>query len=132
MSACDPKTAMASLDQSYGGYNLTAIVDAIASNDQATLKAVSGKQYDVEALGNAIKASGKPLLSDNAGKAPKRRGSFLVDSGVAAKDMNFCAFALLGECPEIAAALLRSRKINFYDDQVFVKQPDRPLGRNRV
>jgi len=37
--------------------------------------------------------------------------------------MNFRAFALLGECPEIAAALLQSRKINFYDDQVFVKQP---------
>jgi hypothetical protein len=39
------ETAMASLDQSYGGYNLTAIVDAIASDDQETLKAQSGKQY---------------------------------------------------------------------------------------
>jgi hypothetical protein len=56
------ETATASLDQSYGGYNLTAIVDAIASDDQATLKAQSGKQYNVEALGQAIKASGKPLL----------------------------------------------------------------------
>src|SRR5512147_1255334 len=39
------ETATASLDQSYGGYNLTAIVDAIASDDQETLKAQSGKQY---------------------------------------------------------------------------------------
>ena len=117
------ETATASLDQSYGGYNLTAIVDAIASDDQATLKAQSGKQYNVEALGQAIKASGKPLLSESAGETPKRKGSFLLDSGVAAKDMNFRAFALLGECPEIAAALLQSDKINFYDDQVFVKQP---------
>jgi hypothetical protein len=62
-------------------------------------------------------------LSESAGEAPKRKGSFLLDSGVAAKDMNFRAFALLGECPEIAAALLQSNKINFYDDQVFVKQP---------
>jgi hypothetical protein len=52
------ETATASLDQSYGGYNLTAIVDAIASDDQETLKAQSGKQYNVEALGQAIKASG--------------------------------------------------------------------------
>jgi len=37
--------------------------------------------------------------------------------------MNFRHFALLGECPEIAAALLQSGKINFYDDQIFVKQP---------
>jgi ectoine hydroxylase-related dioxygenase (phytanoyl-CoA dioxygenase family) len=117
------ETAMATLDKSYGGYNLTAIVDAIASDDQATLKAQSGKQYNVEVLGQAIKASGKPLLSETAGEAPKRKGSFLLDSGVAARDMNFRTFALLGECPEIAAALLRSRKINFYDDQVFVKQP---------
>ena len=62
-------------------------------------------------------------MSETAGEAPKRKGSFLLDSGVAAKDMNFRAFALLGECPEIAAALLQSDKINFYDDQVFVKQP---------
>jgi hypothetical protein len=117
------EAATASLDQSYGGYNLTAIVDAIARDDQATLKAQSGKQYNVEALGQAIKASGKPLLRESPGEAPKRNGSFLLDSGVAAKNMNFRAFALLGECPEIAAALLQSRKINFYDDQIFVKQP---------
>ena len=73
------------------------------------------------ARSQAIKASGKPLLSESAGEAPKRKGSFLLDSGVAAKDMNFRAFALLGECPEIAAALLQSNKINFYDDQIFVK-----------
>ena len=40
------ETSMASLDQSYGGYNLTAIVDAIANDDQETLKAQSGKQYN--------------------------------------------------------------------------------------
>ena len=60
------ETAMASLDRSFGGYNLTKIVDAIASDDQATLKAASGKQYNVEALGQAIKASGKPPLVDGA------------------------------------------------------------------
>src|SRR4051794_16352703 len=73
------ETTTASLDQSYGGYNLTAIVDAIAQDDQATLKAQSGKQYNVEALGQAIRASGKPLLSETAGEAPKRKGSFLLD-----------------------------------------------------
>ena len=116
-------TAMNELDRSYGGYNLTAIVDAIAGDDQAALKAQSGKQYDVEALGQAIRASGKPLLKEASSEAPKRKGSFLLDTGVAAKDKSFRHFVLLGECPEIAAALLRSEKINFYDDQVFVKQP---------
>jgi Phytanoyl-CoA dioxygenase (PhyH) len=114
---------MAALDRSYGGYNLTAIVDAIANGDQSALKAQSGKQYDVEALGQAIKASGKPLLKDVQVTPPKRKGSFLLDTGVAAKDQSFRHFALLGECAEIAAALLKSEKINFYDDQIFVKEP---------
>lgn len=62
------ETATASLDQSYGGYNLTAIVDAIASDDQETLKAQSGKQYNVEALGQAIRAS----ASRCSARAPAR------------------------------------------------------------
>jgi ectoine hydroxylase-related dioxygenase (phytanoyl-CoA dioxygenase family) len=115
--------ALVALDRSYGGYNLTAIVDAIANNDQSALKAQSGKQYDVEALGQAIRVSGKPLLKDEQGTPPKRRGNFFVDTGIAAKDQCFRHFALLGECPEIAAVLLKSQKVNFYDDQIFVKEP---------
>jgi ectoine hydroxylase-related dioxygenase (phytanoyl-CoA dioxygenase family) len=67
-----------------------------------------------------VKSSGKPLLLD---KTENAKGSFLLDTGVAARLREFRQFSLGDAAPEIAAALLDSDKINFFGDQIFVKEP---------
>jgi len=67
-----------------------------------------------------VKSSGKPLLLD---KTEDAKGSFLLDTGVAARLREFRQFSLGDAVPEIAAALLDSDKINFFGDQIFVKEP---------
>jgi ectoine hydroxylase-related dioxygenase (phytanoyl-CoA dioxygenase family) len=67
-----------------------------------------------------VQTSGKPLLLD---KSEDAKGSFLLDTGIAARSREFRQFSLGGAAPEIAAALLDSDKINFFGDQIFVKEP---------
>lgn len=115
--------AMATLDQSYGGYDLTAIAQAVEDDDFSTLKAQSDRQYGVEALAAVIKQSGATLLRDESIRNSGKSGHFCVDTGVASRNAVFRRFVIDGPGPEIAANLLRSDKINFYDDQVLVKGP---------
>ena len=52
-----------------------------------------------------------------------RHGSFLLDTGIAARLREFRRFALNGAAPEIAANLLGGEQVNFFGDQIFVKEP---------
>jgi ectoine hydroxylase-related dioxygenase (phytanoyl-CoA dioxygenase family) len=67
-----------------------------------------------------IKSSGKPFLLDTT---PAASGSFLLDTGVVARHRAFRRFSLSGPGPEIAAALVGSTVVNFFGDQIFVKEP---------
>src|SRR5437879_3584478 len=67
-----------------------------------------------------IKSRGKPLLFEDA-KASK--GSFLLDTGIAARLRDFRRFCTAGAVPEIAGALLDSEQVKFFGDQIFVKEP---------
>jgi hypothetical protein len=93
---------------------------AAEANDERSLQAISDGQYNIDAIVDYVKSSGKPLLLDNTDNA---KGSFLLDTGIAARLREFRQFSLNGAAPEIAGSLLGSEKINFFGDQVFVKEP---------
>jgi ectoine hydroxylase-related dioxygenase (phytanoyl-CoA dioxygenase family) len=90
------------------------------ADDQAALEAMSDGQYNIAGLMEYVKASGKPLLID---RPTNSKGSFFLDSGIAARQRDFRNFSLHGPAPEIAAALLASTQVNFFGDQIFVKEP---------
>jgi hypothetical protein len=112
--------AVTTLGQSPSGYDLSALTKAFEVDDWRALKAESGGQHDVAGIMEYIKSSGKPLLVDNTEAA---KGSFLLDSGIAARLRDFRRFCIAGAVPEIAGALLDSDKVNFFGDQIFVKEP---------
>jgi hypothetical protein len=112
--------AVTTLGQSPSGYDLSALTKAFEGDDWRALKAESGGQHDVAGIMEYIKSSGKPLLVDNTEAA---KGSFLLDSGIAARLRDFRRFCIAGAVPEIAGALLDSDKVNFFGDQIFVKEP---------
>ena len=111
--------ATETLRESPAGYDLTAITTAAETNDISALIAQSAGQYDIAGLVNFIRDSDHPLLLENEAA----KGSFLLDTGVAARNQAFKRFCLTGALPEIAAALLRSSRVNFLGDQIFVKEP---------
>src|ERR1700751_906397 len=74
--------AVHSMGNSPSGYDLSALTKAIEGNDQQTLRANRDDQPDVAGIVEYIRASGKPLLFD---EATARNGSFLLDTGIAAR-----------------------------------------------
>ena len=112
--------AVETRDESQSAYDLTAITKAVEAKDEYELAAMSDGQHDISAIMKYVKDSGKPLLLD---KTEKAKGSFLLDTGIAARESGFRKFSLSGEAPEIAAALLNSDQIHFFGDQIFVKEP---------
>jgi ectoine hydroxylase-related dioxygenase (phytanoyl-CoA dioxygenase family) len=56
---------------------------------------------------------------------PENAGTrgFLFDAGVAARVREFKRFVLGGPGPEISARLLNSEKVQFFGDEIFVKEP---------
>jgi ectoine hydroxylase-related dioxygenase (phytanoyl-CoA dioxygenase family) len=112
--------AVRTIPQSPSGYDLSFLTRSAETNDQTGLQAISGGQHNISAIMDYVKISGKPLLLD---KTENAKGSFLLDTGIAARLREFRQFSLNGAAPEIAAALLDSDKINFFGDQIFVKEP---------
>lgn len=112
--------AVATLHDSPAGYNLTEITRAAEIEDNEKLSADSGGQHNVAAIMDHIKASGKPFLFDDMAQA---KGSYLLDTGIVARHKAFRRFSMSGPGPEIAGALLGSEQVNFFGDQIFVKEP---------
>ena len=112
--------AVQTIGDSHSGYDLSSITRAAETADAAALAAESGGQHDVTGIMEYIKSSGKPFLFD---KTASSKGSFLLDTGITARLNTFRRFSLRGPGPEIAAALLDSEKVNFFGDQIFVKEP---------
>ena len=114
-------TAVNTLDESKNGYNLSAITAAAEKNDAEALNTDSKGQHDVSAIIDHVKSTGKPFLYDKT--ETSGHGNFLLDTAVSSRLREFNRFVRRGACPEIAAALLESKKVNFFGDQVFVKEP---------
>ena len=54
---------------------------------------------------------------------PDRRGHFIAIGNFWRKDATFKAFCTASPVPEIAGRLMRSKKVNLFNDAVFVKEP---------
>jgi hypothetical protein len=112
--------AVKAIPESPSGYDLSFLTRAGEAGDQHGLEAVSGGQHNIAAIMEYVKSSGKPFLLDETENA---KGSFLLDTGIAARLADFRKFTLDGAAPEIAGSLLESEKVNFFGDQIFVKEP---------
>ena len=112
------------LDDSPSGYDFTKILRATARNDFDQLRAMSDGQYDLEAIMDYVKSTGKPLLADDNSDA--REGAYFIDTGIAAKLNSYRELCVKGALPEIAGQLLQSETVRFFGDQVFVKEPNTP------
>lgn len=111
--------AVRTLPESPAGYDLSTLTRAIEAYDKDTLTASSEGQHNVAAIAEHILSTGKPFLYDQSGG----KGSFLLDTGITARLRDFRRFTLNGPGPEISAALLGSDRVNFFGDQIFVKEP---------
>src|SRR5579871_5228810 len=97
--------ALRTMGNSPSGHDLSALTTAIEANDAPTSLASRQTQHDVADIVEYIRASGKPLLFD---QAIASKGRFLLDTGIAARLRDFRRFCTLGAVPEIAGALLES------------------------
>lgn len=113
--------AVGTLGDSKSGYDLSELTKAFEDYDAATINARSDGQHNVAGIMEFMRQSGKPLLFDQT--SAEKRGSFLLDTGIAARLKDFQRFVRRGAGPEIAAALLGSETVRFFGDQVFVKEP---------
>ena len=109
------------LEQSASGYDITAITRAAEKEDDGALKSESEGQHDIAGIVKHFKSSGKPFLFDDTQQA---KGSYFIDTGIASRLKEFRRITVSGALPEIAGALLGAEQVNFYGDQVFVKEPD--------
>jgi hypothetical protein len=112
--------AVETINESPAGYDLSQLTRAAECGDQQLLQEQSHGQHNVAGIVEYIKMSGKPFLFDGAERS---EGSFLLDTGIAARQRAFRRFTQSGPGPEIAAALLGSDRVNFFGDQIFVKEP---------
>ncbi len=112
------------LDQSPSGYDFTKILRATAAGDFEQLRAMSDGQYDLEAIMDYVKSTGKPLLADDS--SDQREGAYFIDTGVAAKLNSYRRLCVGGALPDVAGQLLGSDTVRFFGDQVFVKEPNTP------
>lgn len=112
------------LDQSPSGYDFTKILRATEAGDFEALRKMSDGQYDLEAIMDHVKSTGKPLLADN--DSDQSDGAYFIDTGIAAKLKNYRRLCVSGVLPEVAGQLLESETVRFFGDQVFVKEPNTP------
>jgi ectoine hydroxylase-related dioxygenase (phytanoyl-CoA dioxygenase family) len=82
-------------------------------------------KYSVTEAAEALKAAGRPVLTDARAEAipEQRRGRFLTMIGAHTINADIRAAAIESPLRLIAARLFRARKVNFYDDQTLLKEP---------
>lgn len=114
---------VSNIRKSLTGYDITEIADAVWRSNAATVESHGAVQYDLNALGSYVRATGAPLLADRVQHDGSAPGHFFIDTSVWTRDEDFRSVALGEILPAVAGQLMRSTKINYFDDQVFVKQP---------
>ncbi len=108
--------------ESVAGYDMTDLQMAIYGNDGEVAAGGSASQHDISGIAQFIRASGhKPLLDDVTGGG--KRGHFTLDTSTWKRSEAIRKLALDSVLPSVAARLMRSSKVNYYDDQIFVKEP---------
>jgi ectoine hydroxylase-related dioxygenase (phytanoyl-CoA dioxygenase family) len=113
--------AIRTLGNSPSGYDLSELTRAYEASNDSLLASRSDGQHNVASIVDYMRAVGKPLLFDNV--APEQKGRFLLDTGLATRLRALRSFVIRGAAVEVAAALLQSEIVRFFDDQLFVKEP---------
>ncbi|MDY7103652.1 MAG: phytanoyl-CoA dioxygenase family protein [Actinomycetota bacterium] len=80
-------------------------------------------QYDATELAGQAAALGAAVLTDERAQAVEKPGRFLTAIGSWTYNDTIRRFALTSPLGAIAGALFRADKVNYYDDQVLVKEP---------
>jgi ectoine hydroxylase-related dioxygenase (phytanoyl-CoA dioxygenase family) len=80
-------------------------------------------QYDATQTATDIKAAGGAVLTDERAEAIQRGGKFLTAISSWTYNDRIRRVALESPLAAIAGALFRADKVNYYDDQVLIKEP---------
>jgi len=113
---------MSGLGASITGYDLSAMRSQVFDEDKNTADVgEAAQQYDVSGLTQYMKAVGaKPLVDDFKEEA---KGHFKLDTTTWRRYRRIREIALDSILPEVASQIMRSPKVNYCDDQIFVKDP---------
>lgn len=114
---------VASITNSSTGYDVTQVVSDIFETRQNDLHYGNATQYDLNGLAALLRGVNAKPLKDRIIRKSRAKGRFLLDTSTWLRSRGIRRIALDSVLPEIAARLLRSHKINYCDDQVFVKEP---------
>ncbi len=88
--------------------------------DRLVREAIGGTMYDMSAMGAEIAGSGGDVLTGGR----RGRGRFVSGTDHWRVDADCRAFALNPGLGEIVATVLRTHKVNLWEDSVLVKEPD--------
>jgi ectoine hydroxylase-related dioxygenase (phytanoyl-CoA dioxygenase family) len=111
------------LDKSAAGYDATAIREQIFETAAPAIAGGEAKQYDITGLAQMLRAVGAKPLMDEVPEQVKSTGHFRLDTTTWKRNAAIRSLVLDSVLPDVAAQLLRASKINYSDDQVFVKEP---------
>ncbi len=112
---------VAGLAASVTGYDLSDLRQQVFEDQRDPTVSGEAAQYDISGLAQYLKAVGsKPLVDSFAEEA---KGHFRLDTTTWRRYRPIRKIALDSVLPEVAAQVMGSPKVNYCDDQIFVKDP---------
>ncbi len=112
---------VAGLGGSVTGYDLSDLRKQVFEEQRDPMVAGDAAQYDVSGLAQYLKAVGSKPLVDNF--AEEAKGHFRLDTTTWRRYRAIRDIALDSVLPAVAAQLMSATKVNYCDDQIFVKDP---------
>ena len=107
------------INASAAGYDVTEIRRRLYETaDPGAPELSNGRQYDRAAVLRALDTARPPALVDSRASG---HGHFVLDSSTWRRNCAVRRLALDSCLPEIAAGLMGAHKINYCDDQIFIK-----------
>lgn len=97
--------------------------DWLQRMEGAIERALKTEVVDLTEMARSIEGSGGEILRDESVAPGERRGRFYAGTDHWRNDSDFRAFAMESPLPGLAAALMRSTRINLYEDSLLVKEP---------
>jgi ectoine hydroxylase-related dioxygenase (phytanoyl-CoA dioxygenase family) len=110
----------AAIPGSRAGYDVTKLRRNIWNTPVSDVHDGVAQQHDFGAITAAIKEAGAEALVE---RGAEDRGHFLLDTSTWRRNEVVRELALDSSMPGIAAQLMHANKINYCDDQIFIKPP---------